>query len=453
MAAPPSRRRLRRTLAGLAAVVTLLPVAGCGGVGFADTSNTFTTMGYGLGDALATVRMDIGRKKLAPMDVQVNEGAFDEQQFLSAVAAGDPPDVVVMDRALIGGYAARGAIVPLTECLRDRGVDPGVYRDAAMKQTTLDGTVYALPESFDNRLVLTGTDVLKKSGHQASDVDVSDWESLRKLAEEASVASGGKLKRIGFDPKIPEFFPLWVRANGGSLLSPDGRTAKLDHPRTVEALEFTAGLIKAQEGWGKFKALRDTFDMFGAENQFVRGQLGSFPMEDWYISVLAEISPDLALHTQPFQDREGEPINYVSGYGWAIPAGSPHPEKACEFITTMTDADTWVAAAKAKAKEIRADGSPYIGDFTGNKEADRRIHENVWKPTGNEAYDRASRQLYEVQDDSFAVPANAAGTEFRKAWQSAVNSVLSGTATPQEALEEAQDRAQAALDRGNTERE
>jgi multiple sugar transport system substrate-binding protein len=441
MAAPPSRRRLRRTLAGLAAVTALLPVSACGGVGFADTTDSFTTMGFGLGDALATVRMDLARKKLAPMDVQINEGAFDEQQFLSAVAAGDPPDVVVMDRALIGGYAARGAIVPLTECLRDRGVDPDDYRDAAMKQTTLDGTVYALPESFDNRMMLIGTEVLAKSGHQAPDVDTSDWEGLRKLANEAHVASGGKLKRIGFDPKIPEFFPMWVRANGGSLLSADGRTAKLDHPRTVEALEFTSSLIEAQKGWGKFKALRDTFDMFGAENQFVRGQLGAFPMEDWYVSVLAETSPELPLRTEPFRDRKGEPVNYVSGYGWAIPAGAPHPEKACTFIT------------KVKAEEIRADGSPYIGDFTGNKEADRRIYENVWKPTGNEAYDRAARQLYAMQDDAFAVPANAAGTEFRKAWQLAVNRVLSGTATPREALEDAQDRAQAALDRGNTERE
>jgi multiple sugar transport system substrate-binding protein len=453
MAAPPSRRRTRRTLAGLAAVTALLPIAGCGGVGFADTSDTFTTMGYGLGDALATVRMDIAREKLAPTDIQVNEGAFDEQQFLSAVAAGDPPDVVRMDRTLIGGYAARGALVPLTECMKDRGVKASEFRDVAIDEATLDGTVYGLPDSFDNRLLLIGDEVVEKAGYEPSDVDTSDWKGLRKLADDVHRASGGKLHRIGFDPKIPEFFPLWVRANGGSLLSPDGRTAKLDDPKTVEALEFAVGLIEAQEGWGKFKALRDTFDMFGAENQFVRGQIGAFPMEDWYVSVLAETTPDLALTTEPFRDRDGDPINYVSGYSWAIPAGSPHPEKACTFITTMTDADTWFTAAKAKAKEIRADGSPYIGDFTGNKEADRRIHEEIWKPTGNEVYDRAARQLYEIQDDSFAVPANAAGTEFERAWQSAINRVLSGTATPQEALDEAQDRAQAALDRGNTERE
>jgi multiple sugar transport system substrate-binding protein len=453
MAAPPSRRRRRRrTLAGLVAAAGLLPATACGGVGFADTSNTFTTMGFGMGDALATVRVDEARPVLGGMKLEINEGAFDEQQFLSAVAAGNAPDVVVMDRTLVGGYAARGAVVPLTECLKDQDVDLGEYRGAALREVTLDGTVYGLPESYDNRIMLVNGSTLKKAGHEATDVDTSDWKGLLKLAKELHHTSGGKLTRLGFDPKIPEFFPMWVRANGGSLLSDDGRTARLDDPRTVEALEYAVSLIDAQEGWGDFKALRDSFDMFGEANHFASDQAGAHAMEDWYVSVLAETSPDLDLHTQPFTDRRGEPLNYVSGYSWVIPKGSPHPEKACEFITRMTSAESWVTAAKAKAKEIRKDGSPYIGDFTGNVVADKRIHEDVWKPTGNRAYDRAAEQLYAMQDDSFAVPANAAGTEFRKAWQQAVNSVLSGSQSPQEALDQAQDRAQSALDRGNTER-
>ncbi|KAF4407716.1 MULTISPECIES: extracellular solute-binding protein [Streptomyces] len=454
-APPPHHRRRHRRPAALAAVAALLlPAAtACGGVGLADTSDTFTTMGYGMGDALATVRVEKARKTLGTMKLEVNEGAFDEQQFLSAVAAGDPPDAVRMDRTLIGGYAARGAIMPLTECLRDQDVDLEQYRDGAVDEATLDGTVYGLPDSYDNRLLLINGKVVEEAGHRAADIDTSDWQALRALAEDLDRTRGGKLTRIGFDPKIPEFFPLWVRANGGSLLSADGRTAKLDDPRTVEALRFTVGLIDAQGGWGGMKALRDSFDQFGAGNQLVRGQVGAYPMEDWYVSVLAETSPDVDLRTKPFTDRRGEPVNYVSGYSWVVPKGSPHPEEACEFITEMTAPDTWFAAARAKAAEIRKDGSPYIGDFTGNKVADRRIHEEIWKPTGNAAFDEAARQLYAAQDNAFSVPANAAGTEFRKAWQSAVNSVLSGDAGPREALEQAQQRAQAALDRGNTERE
>ncbi|WP_078900764.1 extracellular solute-binding protein [Streptomyces sp. SBT349] len=439
------RGRLRRGLTAAAAATGMLTIAACGGVTFADESDTFTTMGFGAGDALSQVRLGLGTAAIAPLDVRVNEGAFDEQQFLSSVAADDPPDVVRMDRALIGGYGARGALVPLTECLEDRGVDLSQYRGGAIDEATLDGTVYGLPDSYDNRVLLVDRDVLAEAGGGA-EVDTSDWEGLRRLAEELHVRDGGRVDRLGFDPKIPEFFPLWVEANGGTLISDDGRTARLDSPEVVEALEYTVGLIDAQGGWGRFKSLRDSFDQFGAGNQLARHQVGAYPMEDWYVNVLAGASPDINLGTEPFLGRDGQPINFVSGASWAIPKGSAHPEEACAFITTMTSAESWVEAAAAKAREVRDTGSPYTGDFTGNIEADRVIREEIWEPTGNAAFDEASLAIDEVQDDSFSVPANGAGTEFRRAWQSAVNQVLSGDHEPREALEQAQERAQTALD-------
>jgi multiple sugar transport system substrate-binding protein len=430
-------------------VTGLLPVAACGGVGFADGSKTFTTMGFGTGDALSAVRLENAREVLDPLEIKVNEGQFDEQQFLSSVAAGDPPDVVRMDRALIGGYASRGAVVPLTDCLRDENIDLAQYRDGALDEATLDGTVYGLPDSYDARIVLVNNDALAEVGYQQQDLDTSDWDGLLKQAEELHSRDGGKLTRLGFDPKIPEFFPMWVEANGGALISDDGRTSRLNSPEVVEALEFTVDLINAQGGWGKFKALRDSFDMFGAQNQFASNQVGAFPMEDWYVNVLGGTSPDINLGTEFFQDRAGNPINYVSGYSWTIPKGSKHPEEACTFIKTMTEVENWVAAATVKAKDVRDTGSPYIGEFTGNKEADAVIRETLWSPSGNAVFDEASRKLYAVQDDSFSVPANAAGTEFRKAWQNAVNRVLSGDQTPKQALDQAQGQAQAALDIAN----
>ncbi|RMI38336.1 extracellular solute-binding protein [Streptomyces triticirhizae] len=447
MAAPP-RRRFRRSASLAAASTGLLTLAACGGISFADDSDTFVTMGFGAGDALGTVRLERATEAVAPLDVQVNEGQFDEQQFLSAVAADDPPSVVRMDRALIGGYAARGALMPLTECVDQQGIDLDEYRPGAIDEATLDGTLYGLPDSYDNRVLLVNREVVAEATGSDT-VDTSDWAGLMDFAESLQTRDGARLTRIGFDPKIPEFFPLWVEANGGQLISEDGRTARLDSPEVVEALEYAVSLIDAQGGWGRFKALRDSFDQFGANNQIARDQVGAYPMEDWYVNVLAGTSPDVDLGTQPFLDREGEPINYVSGLSWAIPKGSPHIDEACQFIATMTSAESWVEAARAKAEEVRATGAPYTGDYTGNREADRIIENEIWEPTGNDAFDEATRQLYAVQDDSFSVPANAAGTEFRKAWQSAVNRVLSGDQEPEEALRQAQDLAQTALDIAN----
>ena len=52
-----------------------------------------------------------------------------------------------------------------------------------------------------------------------------------------------------------------------------------------------------------------------------------------------------------------------------------------------------------------------------------------------------------VQEVAFATPPSPAVAEFQKAWQDAVNRVLTGQMEPAEALERAQGEAQAALDK------
>ena len=43
------------------------------------------------------------------------------------------------------------------------------------------------------------------------------------MAEKLTVTKGDKLQRIGFDPKIPEFLPMWVKANGGTCSTTTAR--------------------------------------------------------------------------------------------------------------------------------------------------------------------------------------------------------------------------------------
>jgi multiple sugar transport system substrate-binding protein len=135
-----------------------------------------------LQDETATTRVDTFRKADPQVQVKVTEGGFDEQQVLSAVA-GAPPDLVDVDRGIIGTYAARGAVQPLDDCVA------------------------------------------------SAQIDNSDRSQLAGMAERVTVSEGGKPRRIGFDPGIPEFLPMWVRANGGPRLSDDGRTAQLNDPR------------------------------------------------------------------------------------------------------------------------------------------------------------------------------------------------------------------------------
>ncbi|WP_439427518.1 extracellular solute-binding protein [Micromonospora sp. LA-10] len=445
-------RKLRAT--ALAGVLTLA-ISGCGGVGGggdsggggAEGSGALSTMGFSLSDEIATTRVDAFKRDHADVRLTITEGAFDEQQFLSAVASGNPPDLVYMDRKLIGTYAKRGSIQPLTDCVEKQRIDMAQYRQSAREQVTLDGTVYGIPEFSQVRVLYLNEALLKRAGLSADDVNLADWAGLPALNTRLAAVSGGRLSRIGIDPKIPEFLPMWAKANGADMISADGTRANLTDPKVVEALTTGVALIQAQGGWGKFKSFRDTFDFFGAQNPLAKNQIAAWPMEEWFLNQAAKNSPDAELVVKPFVDRQGKPLSLSSGQAWVISKGAKNPEAACAFVKQMTATDTWLAAAGARAQARKAANLPFTGLWTGNTAADKKIFDEVYKPTGKKRFDDAVQTIRQAQDAAFAMPASPAGAEFDKAWTDAVNRVLSGQEQPAQALERAQREATAALDK------
>jgi multiple sugar transport system substrate-binding protein len=422
----------------------LVLAAGCGGGssesksagGPTGAGQTLTIMGFGSGDEIANTRAALATKAVAPAKVKNPSGGFNDQQFLAAVAAGNVPDLVYLDRQKVGTYAAKGALEPVDTC----GIDMSVFRKPAVDEVTFDGKAYGVPEFYDNRTLIVNDPVAG-----GTSISTTDWPKLKADAKKLAVVSGGKVTRIGFDPKLPEFFPLWAKANGVDLVSADGRTAHLDDPKAIEALQFAVSLIDEQGGWDRFKSFRDTWDFFGSKNEFARNQVGAFPMEDWYYNVLAGASPQVKITAKPFTTRSGAPIDWATGSAWAIPKGAKHAQLACTWAKTMTQASSWIAAAKARIAANKKDDVPFTGLYTANKDADTQIMSTLWKPSGT-VFDAAVKTVQKVQDDAFSIPASPGGAAVTAAWTNAVNRVLSGQMSPAASLHQAQHEAQAAID-------
>ena len=444
--------------------IALIPaaavLAACGGVGGDDSSsgdrNTsgnaskpsgrMETMGFSTEDVIAKSRVNAVREAYPDLTIKVNSGGFDEQQFLSAVASGNPPDAVYLARNELGTYAARNALEPLDDCISGQNLDMGLYRDSAVQQVTYDDKIYGIPEFNSVRVVLTNTEALDSAGLAPEDVDTSDWDALAQVNTKLAKTSGDKISRIGFDPKLPEFLPLWAAANGGGLTNEEGTEATINTPENVEALEYGVSLVDDQGGWSDLKTFRDTWDFFGDNNQFVADQLGAFPMEDWYLDVLADVSPDAPVAAVPFKDREGNPLTYATGQAWAVPKGAKNPEAACAFAIAMTATDTWLTAAKASKADRKKSGGQYVGTWTANEEADTQIFDTVYEPSGVQSLDDAVKVVQEVQSVAVVDAPSPAAAEVSKAWQDAALRVLQGDQSAQEALDQAQQEAQDAID-------
>lgn len=399
---------------------------------------------YETSDEIAQGRVDYFREQFPDVTVEFSESAFESQGFLTALQSDEPPDVVRIPRARLGTYVSRGVLEPLDSCIAQHGVDMSVYREAAVNQVTIEGSVYGMPEFFWVTNWLVDNDLFEQADLDPAAWDVSDWDAIAS-ANQALLEQTETL--VGVDPKVSDGdrFPAWVAANGGAMLSDDGRESLLDTPEVAEALEFTKGLIDAHGGHVEFLDARGEAgaDFFGAENQFVTDTEGAFPMQQWYLNVLAGSSPDTAITALPFLSRDGEPVAYAEGDALAVVAQSDNKPAACAFVVSMVTTDAWIAAQTLRAET--AEGIQ-TGTSTGNRDADERIYAELVDLSDSPIFEAAVQAYLDTLDSAFAMPPSPAGEEFELAWQSAVTAVLNGEAEAAEALARADEEAQAAID-------
>jgi multiple sugar transport system substrate-binding protein len=402
---------------------------------------------YDTSDEIAKGRVDTFKELYPDVKVTFSESGFDSQGFLAALQGSDSPDVVRIPRDRLGTYVARGVLEPLDDCVARAGVDMANYREAAVKQVTVDGKLYAMPEFFWVSNWLVDDDLFEQAGLDPATWDVGNWDQITAANQALLDKTDAK---VAIDPKVwdnGDRFPMWVAAAGGALLSDDGKTAQLDQQPVIDALTFTKSLIDAQGGLTKFKdRIGETGDFFGAENGFAKDLEAAFPMQQWYLNVLAGASPDTKFTALPFKTKDGQPMTYAEGDALAVVASSDNKDAACAFVTTMVSTDAWINASKLRQDAAEKDKEIQTGTSTGNRAADEQIFGSMVNATDNPTFKAALDAYSSTLDSSFALPATPAAEEFRQAWIDAVNKALEGSADPAAALQAAQQEAQSAID-------
>jgi multiple sugar transport system substrate-binding protein len=169
-------------------------------------------------------------------------------------------------------------------------------------------------------------------------------------------------------------------------------------------------------------------------------------MEQWYLNVLANNTPDEKIGFVPFKDKQGNDISFSGGSTWAIPSSAKNKDAACEFMRVITLPDSWFAAAKVRADKRAADGEAFTGVYTGNKLADEKIFGELVTEQSAGAYFPGVQLVQSTADVAFSLPPTAAAEEFTRIWQEAVNRVLNEGVSSTDAMTQADQEAQSAID-------
>ena len=413
-------------------------------------SGDLNVMGFDCtkGDDIATNRIKEFKTKFPSVNLKCTEGGLNDQVFLTSVRSGNPPDLIYMDRSKIGTFAAQQAIQPLDTCVSKAAIDMANFRDAAVKQVTYNSKVYGIPEFFNVVILVVNNKLVQAAGLTPDDIDTSNWDKLKEANGKLLQKSGNKITRIGFDPKMPEFLPLWSKINGVDILSADGKTSNLDDPKVAEAMAFGRDLIQAHGKSSDFFAAREALspDFFGAGNPMAKDVLGATPIEQFFLNVMAGNSPNVDITVKAPKAKDGQDISYATGLTWAIPDGAKNIDAACAMASTMAGKDAWIAASKARAEQRKKDNKPYTGTYTGNKAADDEIFNTIVDLSAMPKFADAVKATVAVSDKAFAIPPTGGSVDFEKAWRDAWNRDANEGADPVQALKDADATAQNALD-------
>ena len=157
----------------------------------------------------------------------------------TSFAAGDPPDVFLVNFREYSQFVARGAIEPYGDFVDTLDVDLGDYYPAPIEAFTFNEALQCMPQNISSLVVYYNTDLFEQAG---VDPPSAGW-TLDEFRAAGEKLTQGDVRGIGIEPSIIRLAPF-VWSNGGDIVDDldAPSTFTLDTPEAREALDYLVSL-------------------------------------------------------------------------------------------------------------------------------------------------------------------------------------------------------------------
>jgi ABC-type glycerol-3-phosphate transport system substrate-binding protein len=254
-----------------------------------------------------------------------------QQRLLTAVQAGNAPDVSTVDQIWVAAFAKAGAIAPLDKQAGDAGIKKEQFFPGAWSSAVFENILWGIPFNVD----VWSFTFYNKALFQAAGVDPAStvtWPGLKAAAEKLT-GNGkygvGLFAHKGEDTVV--VLDSFIFSNGGKVLDDQGKCA-LTSPESIQALEYLASLVPfAPQGINNASSgsMRELF------------LNGSLAMEFWPALEQPTLQKSkLDWDFIPGHAPEGKkPVGTYGGWNLVVYKSSPNQEAAWKFIQFMTRED------------------------------------------------------------------------------------------------------------------
>lgn len=255
------------------ALATALTVAGCsqGGDGPEDGPVTITVQVSGEAEetavysAVAEAYME-DHPDITVRVVKVPEKDDHLARLTTAFAAGDPPDLFLVNFREYSQFVVRGAIEPVEPFIRGANISLTDYYTPPIEAFTYDGQLQCFPQNISSLVVYYNRTLFQEAGIEHP--QEWGWEEFRQAALDLTK---GDVHGLGLGPEIIRVAPFaW--SNGGDIVDAPTEPSRftLEQPESREALEFLVSLVRDD---GVVPSERDVAAQ-DLETRFINGKLG-----------------------------------------------------------------------------------------------------------------------------------------------------------------------------------
>lgn len=349
--------------------------------------------------------------KVKPVYVSADGGDSVTSKLLTAVAGGNPPDVMLASRYGVAEYM--DAVTWLNDRAQKDGIKESNFYKWAWEESNYDGKLLGLPYDGTARALYYNKDHFKEVGLDPEKPPTTIAE-LEEAAKKLTIKDGSKVTRFGFIPWYEEaWLYTWGWAFGGSFLDKQTGKVTANDPKIVKALEWETNL-------GKQLGLQDITSFTssaggGASNPFITGQLSMTITGNWKLGEIEKYNPKLNYGITYIPTPTGKDFTtFVGGRVLIIPKGVKNEDAAWEFVKWMCTSE--------EAQSLKK--------ITGEFAAVPTINEKMYKD------DRRQDKFLEVLPNGRNRPVILAGNMMWDELAKAPDLVNNGKGTPQEILDQ-----------------
>lgn len=404
-----TRRRRQAPAVILAAALATTALAGCAGV---PDPGTFTVLNSATDSIEHAQEQKFFDRCAKPLGIRVEQTSVPADQVVSKAlrmaSSHSLTDILELDGSEVPQFADTGGLVPVKQA----GVDVSGMSGSAVTMGSYKGTQYGVARAVNSLALIYNTDLLKQAGVQPP----TTWDELKETAQKLTHGStfGMAFSATPDADGVYQFLPFFWSTGGDEAHLGDGKGAP--------ALQLWKDLVSQKSA----SSAVVTWNQQDVNDQFIAGRAAMMVNGPWQVPVLSQ-HKDLhwAVAPIPVPAAGMPPVPPIGGTVMTLPQTKDkgRQKTAAKIINCLNQQQNQVAWGESvnnvptvtAASEQYKKQNPRLAAFADEVK------------TARSRTDRVGARWPIVSD----------------ALSGAFQSVLTGQASPQTALKQAQTRATA----------